>query len=186
MTEATGGITMTPPGRYRDDSLGLPLPGIEVRLADDGELLIRGPYVMLGHLDPPPGEDPFDDEGWLHTGDLMEQDSDGYFRIVDRKKEIYKNVQGQTIAPQRIENLFRDFESVGRVFLVGDHREYNTALIYPNPDYAELDLARLSAGRSPLPLPLAGGLGQRVPGALRADRRLRGRSTATSRPSTAS
>ncbi len=56
----------------------------------------------------------------------MEQDTAGQLRLVDRKKEIYKNVKGETIAPQRIENMFRDFESVGRIFLVGDHREYNT------------------------------------------------------------
>jgi long-chain acyl-CoA synthetase len=145
MTEATGGITMTPPGRYTPDSLGRALPGIEIRLADDGELLVRGPYVMIGYLDPPDGAPSFDDDGWLHTGDLMEMDDEGFIRIVDRKKEIYKNAQGQTIAPQKIENLFRDFESVARVFLVGDHRPYNTALIYPNFDFAELDLRALTA-----------------------------------------
>lgn len=144
MTEATGGITMTPPGQYREDSLGVPLPGIDVRLARDGEMLIRGPYVTPGLLDPPEGEDPFDAEGWLHTGDLMEQDAEGHYRIIDRKKEIYKNVRGQTVAPQKIENLFRDFDSVGRIFLVGDHREHNTALIWPNLDDAEIDLASLS------------------------------------------
>jgi hypothetical protein len=74
----------------------------------------------------------------------MRMDGNGHLRIVDRKKEIYKNVKGQTVAPQRIENLFREFESVGRAFLVGDHREYNTLLIYPNPDYKQLDFAALS------------------------------------------
>jgi long-subunit acyl-CoA synthetase (AMP-forming)/GNAT superfamily N-acetyltransferase len=145
MTEATGGITMTPPGRYKDDSLGPALPGIEIAVADDGELKVRGPYVMQGLLNPRDGSQPFDEEGWFPTGDLMEQDAEGFIRIVDRKKEIYKNINGQTIAPQKIENLFRDFDSVGRIFLVGDHRAYNTALIYPNPDDAELDLEALSA-----------------------------------------
>ncbi|MEJ2188854.1 MAG: AMP-binding protein, partial [Acidobacteriota bacterium] len=98
MTEATGGITMTPPGRYREASLGPALPGIEISLAEDGELLIRGPYVMRGYLDPPEGVESFDPEGWLHTGDLMEMDDDGFIRIVDRKKEIYKNLNGQTIS----------------------------------------------------------------------------------------
>ena len=144
MTEATGGITMTPHGQYRDDSLGVPLPGIETRLAEDGELLIRGPYVTPGLLDPAPGEDPFDADGWLHTGDLMERDGEGHYRIIDRKKEIYKNARGQTVAPQKIENLFRDFDSVGRIFLVGDHREYNTALIWPNPNDTTLDLRSMS------------------------------------------
>ncbi len=144
MTEATGGITMTPPGRYRDESLGPALPGIEVALAEDGELVVRGPYVMMGYLDPPDGEPSFDSEGWFHTGDLMEIDPDGFLRLVDRKKEIYKNIKGETIAPQRIENLFRDFESVGRVFVVGDHRDYNTALLYPEPRYSEAHLKGLS------------------------------------------
>ncbi len=145
MSEATGGITMTPPFQYKDNSLGVALPGIELKLADDGELSIRGPYVMMGYLDPPDGQASFDEDGWFQTGDLMRQDEDGHIRLVDRKKEIYKNVKGQTIAPQRIENLFREFESVGRSFLVGDHKEYNTLLIYPSPDYAELDFSSMSA-----------------------------------------
>jgi long-subunit acyl-CoA synthetase (AMP-forming)/GNAT superfamily N-acetyltransferase len=143
MTEATGGITMTVPGAYVDDSLGRPLPGIEADLAADGELIIRGPYVMTGYLDDPDGSPSFDEQGWFHTGDLMERDHFGELHMVDRKKEIYKNVQGQTIAPQKVENLFRDFESVGRIFLVGDHRPYNTALIYPNLAFREVDLGGL-------------------------------------------
>jgi long-subunit acyl-CoA synthetase (AMP-forming)/GNAT superfamily N-acetyltransferase len=141
MTEGTGGITMTPVGEYRDDSLGTPLPGIETMLAKDGELLVKGPYVMAGYLDPPDGELSFDDDGWFHTGDLMVIDRDGHHRLVDRKKEIYKNIKGETIAPQRIENLFRDLEAVGRAFLVGDHREFNSVLIWPNPNYAGFDFS---------------------------------------------
>ena len=143
MTEATGGITMTPPGAYRDDSLGPALPGIEIKVADDRELLIRGPYVTIGHLDPPGGAATFDDDGWFHTGDLMEVERDGFIRIVDRKKEIYKNVKGETIAPQRVENLFRTFATVKSVFLVGDHRPYNTALIHPDWHNTEVDLTAL-------------------------------------------
>jgi len=145
MTEATGGITMTVPGNYLENSLGVPLPGIEAELADDGELVIRGPYVMMGYLKDPEGRPSFDDQGWLHTGDLMERDSTGQFHMVDRKKEIYKNVKGQTIAPQKVENLFRDFESIKSIFLVGDHRPYNTALIFPNYDFKEVDLRTLEA-----------------------------------------
>ncbi len=144
MTEGTGGMTMTPPGAYREDSLGPALPGIEITLADDGELLVKGPYVMEGYLDPPEDVESFNADGWFHTGDLMEMSDDGFIRIIDRKKEIYKNVKGQTVAPQKIENLFRDFDSVNRVFLVGDHRPYNTALIYPNLDFAEVNLRELS------------------------------------------
>lgn len=145
MTEGTGGMTMTPPGNYREDSLGPALPGIEIALADDGELLVKGPYIMEGYLDPPEGVESFDADGWFHTGDLMEMSDDKFIRIIDRKKEIYKNVQGQTVAPQKIENLFRDFDSIGRVFLVGDHRSFNTALIFPNFDFEEVNLRNLPA-----------------------------------------
>jgi long-subunit acyl-CoA synthetase (AMP-forming)/predicted GNAT family acetyltransferase len=132
MTEATGGITMTPPGEYVDDSIGKPLPGVECRRAEDGELLIRGPYVSPGYFGPGAEEKGLDPEGWFGTGDLVALDPAGHFRITGRKKEIYKNRQGQTIAPQRIENLFRDFEAISQAFLVGDHREYNTLLVWPN------------------------------------------------------
>jgi len=133
MTEATGGITMTPPGDYVDGSIGKPLPGIECRIVDDGELHVRGPYVSPGYHDPGPEERGVGADGWLATGDLVALDRSGHFRITGRKKEIYKNRQGQTIAPQRVENLFRDFEAVAQAFLVGDQREYGTLLVWPNP-----------------------------------------------------
>jgi long-subunit acyl-CoA synthetase (AMP-forming)/predicted GNAT family acetyltransferase len=145
MTEATGGITMTPPGAYRDDSLGQALPGIAIQLADDGELLIRGDYVMQGYFGKDASE-VFNEEGWLPTGDIMTLSDDGQITIVDRKKEIYKNTRGETIAPQKIENFFREFSEVGQVFLVGDHRSYNTVLIYPNPE-KEAFLATLSGAQ---------------------------------------
>ncbi len=133
MTEATGGITMTPPGEYFDGSIGKPLPGIDCVRAEDGELLIRGPYVSPGYFQPEGEEaEAHDAEGWFHTGDLVSIDAEGHFRITGRKKEIYKNRAGQTIAPQRVENLFRDFDDLSQAFLVGDHREYNTLLVWPN------------------------------------------------------
>jgi len=131
MTEATGGITMTPPFQYRENSLGKALPGIEIKLGEDGEILIRGPYVMLNYYDQKI-EATFDADGWLATGDVMRMDKEGFIEIIDRKKEIYKNVKGETIAPQKIENLFRDFEFVKQVFLAGDHRPFNTVLIFPD------------------------------------------------------
>ncbi|NOX90104.1 MAG: AMP-binding protein [Calditrichaeota bacterium] len=129
MTEATGGITMTEPGNYVENALGKPLPGIEVKLGEDGEMLIRGAYVMMGYYGE--SEQPFIDN-WLPTGDIMRRMKNGYFEIIDRKKEIYKNNRGETIAPQRIENFFYDFDYVKQVFLVGDNRPFNTVLIYPN------------------------------------------------------
>ena len=131
MTEATGGITMTPWKKYKPNSLGNALPGIEIKLGEDGEIMIKGPYVMLGYYETDNSET-FTEDGWLPTGDVMKMDEDGFIEIIDRKKEIYKNTRGETIAPQKIENLFRDFENVKQVFLAGDHRQFNTLLIYPN------------------------------------------------------
>jgi len=132
MTEATGGVLMTPTAEYVDHSVGKPLPGIECRIAEDGELLLRGPYVSPGYFDGDATETGHGAGGWFHTGDLFSVDEGGHYRITGRKKEIYKNRMGQTIAPQRVENLFRDFDAVGQAFLVGDHREYNTLLIWPS------------------------------------------------------
>lgn len=133
MTEATGGITMTPPFRYKENSLGKALPGIEIKLGEDGEILIRGPYVMINYYNQDKA-DTFLQDGWLPTGDIMRMDDEGFIEIIDRKKEIYKNVKGETIAPQKIENLFRDFEFVKQVFLVGDHLPFNTVLIFPDEE----------------------------------------------------
>lgn len=107
------------------------MPGIEIKLGDDGEILVKGPYVMPGYYDID-NKETFTEDGWLPTGDVMKMDEDGFIEIVDRKKEIYKNIRGETVAPQKIENLFRDFENIRQVFLVGDHRPFNTVLIYPN------------------------------------------------------
>jgi long-subunit acyl-CoA synthetase (AMP-forming) len=142
MTEATGGITMTPPQQYKENSLGKALPGIKIKLSKDGEILIKGPYVLEGYYGKS-YEEVFVDDGWLPTGDVMKMDSDGFIEIIDRKKEIYKNIKGETIAPQRIENFFREFESVKQVFLVGDHRAFNTVLIYPDFDSDDLPLKEM-------------------------------------------
>ncbi|GJQ64147.1 MAG: hypothetical protein SCALA702_32000 [Melioribacteraceae bacterium] len=131
MTEATGGITMTPPGEYIPNSLGRALPGISIKLAADGELLVKGNYVMLGYFGQEESE-VFSEDGYFATGDIMKKDSNGFIEIIDRKKEIYKNIKGETVAPQKIENLFNDFDFVHQVFLVGDHRPFNTVLIFPD------------------------------------------------------
>lgn len=116
MTEATGGITMTPPFRYRENSLGKALPGIEIKLGEDGEILIRGPYVMINYFDQKK-EQTFEADGWFATGDIMRMDNDGFIEIIDRKKEIYKNIKGETIAPQKIENLLGILNLLNRFFL---------------------------------------------------------------------
>ncbi|MCH7769951.1 MAG: GNAT family N-acetyltransferase [Bacteroidetes bacterium] len=143
MTEATGGVTMTPPSKYKENSLGSTLPGIEIKLGEDSEVLIKGNYVMMGYYKNPV-KDTFIDGGWLPTGDIMKMDEDGFIEIIDRKKEIYKNIKGETIAPQKIENFFREFENVKQVFLVGDHKPFNTVLIYPDYEINKSSLKKLN------------------------------------------
>ncbi len=142
MTEATGGITMTPPGRYKEGTVGIPLPGIEVQLTDSGEMRIRGAYVAkyITNID----EKLTYKDGWLYTGDIFTVDQDGYYTIVDRVKDIYKNTKGQTIAPQKVESLFKDVPGFKRVFLVGDGKPYNTLLVVPDLEDDQLELDKRS------------------------------------------
>jgi len=140
MTEATGGITMTPPREYRDNSVGIPLPGMATRLTEQGELEIGGPYLAryLEQLDgADPGAASFNartDAPWMKTGDLFKISEDGQYEIVDRLKDIYKNNRGQTIAPRRVEQKFNDVPGIKNAFLVGDGRDYNVLLIVPDAD----------------------------------------------------
>ncbi|MEN6560520.1 MAG: AMP-binding protein [Acidobacteriota bacterium] len=144
MTEGTGGITMTPPGGYVDGSHGRPLPGLKARLGPEGELQVSGHYVARyledagpGDIIPYPGE-PADDF-WLRTGDVFERQANGYYQIVDRIKDIYKNNRGQTIAPRKVEDKFAGVPGIRRTFLVGDGQPYNVLFIVP--DYSDRVLA---------------------------------------------
>lgn len=138
MTEATGGITMNPPGDYVEDTVGVALPGIQLTFSDEGEMRIAGPYVAR-YLDPE-GTDldtlPMEGEesggGYLSTGDIFRELQRGHLTIVDRVKDIYKNVRGQTIAPRRVEKKFDGVPGIQRVFLVGDHRSDNVLLVVPD------------------------------------------------------
>jgi len=129
MTEATGGITMTPPGQYEDNTVGIPLPGVATRLSDQGELQISGHYIARYLGDPPPHPDR---EYWLPTGDIFRQRESGYYEIVDRIKDIYKNSKGQTVAPGAIEQKLAHVPGIARSFVVGDGRDYNVLLIVPD------------------------------------------------------
>lgn len=146
MTEGTGGITMTPPGRYVDNTHGLPLPGMRVRLGEKGELQISGHYVARYLEDKGPGDIIPYPEGpekdyWLPTGDVFERLENGYYRIVDRIKDIYKNNRGQTIAPLKVENKFIGVPGFRRTYLVGDGRPYNVLFIVPDRGDAVLGAA---------------------------------------------
>lgn len=137
MTEATGGITMTPPGKYRDSTVGIPLPGVRTRLSGQSELEISGHYIARYLEEAGPGDripypvSPEKDQ-WLSTGDVFTVTKEGYYEIVDRLKDIYKNNRGQTIAPQVVEKKFLKVPGIRSTFLVGDNRPYNVLLIVPD------------------------------------------------------
>ncbi|MGD8394438.1 MAG: GNAT family N-acetyltransferase, partial [Candidatus Eiseniibacteriota bacterium] len=139
MTEATGGITMSPPGDYVDGTVGTRLPGIRLRFTDEGEMQIAGAYVARylteegEGLETVPGIEA-DGEEWLTTGDLFRELARGHLTIVDRIKDIYKNNRGQTVAPRRVEQLLEGVPGIRRAFLVGDNRAYNVLLIVPDQD----------------------------------------------------
>ncbi len=140
MTEATGGILMTPPGAYEDGSVGVPLPCIEVRLSDERELQIRGPYVACalgdeGALPRAVASPRAADHAWFATGDVFEHRPSGQYEIIDRLKDIYKNSRGQTVSPLGIETLFRGVPGFRRVFVAGDGREYTVLLVVPDSSH---------------------------------------------------
>ncbi|MGC9538895.1 AMP-dependent synthetase/ligase [Streptomyces sp. UG1] len=130
LSETTGAATSTYPDRYRAGTVGLPVPGMEVRLAADGEIEVRGPLVFLGYLQPDGRiESAVDAEGWLATGDVGTFDSDGMLRITDRKKELIITASGKNIAPSRVESLLRAHPLIGYAAVIGDRHPYLTALL---------------------------------------------------------
>ena len=136
MSETVGAATVNPPGNIKIGSVGVPLPGVQLRIADDGEALLRGPIVMRGYRnDPQRTTVAFDDDGWLHTGDIVTQDDDGYVTIVDRKKELIINAAGKNMSPTNIENTLKAAcPALGTVVVVGDRRPYNVALMVLDED----------------------------------------------------
>jgi len=138
MSETTGYGTCNPPDRIKIGTVGPVSPGAEIKLADDGEVLIRGPVVTTGYRNQPEQtREAIDEEGWLHTGDVGEFDEDGYLKIVDRKKELIINAAGKNMSPANIEAKVKTSSPViGQVVAIGDMRPYNVALITLDPDVA--------------------------------------------------
>ena len=128
--------TGNPPGKARIGTVGRPLPGIELKLAEDGEALLRGPHTMIGYKnDAERTAEVLDADGWLHTGDVGELDADGYLRIVDRKKELIINSAGKNMSPSNIEaRLKTSSPLIGQAVCIGDARPYNVALLVLDPD----------------------------------------------------
>jgi long-subunit acyl-CoA synthetase (AMP-forming) len=138
MSETCGCGLCNRPGEVKIGTVGPPAPGTEVKLADDGELLVRGAFVMQGYRHQPERTaEALDDDGWLHTGDIAEIDDDGFVRIVDRKKELIINAAGKNMSPANIEAAIKTSSPlIGQACCIGDRRPYNTALIVLDADFA--------------------------------------------------
>ncbi|MFL5852996.1 MAG: AMP-dependent synthetase/ligase [Solirubrobacteraceae bacterium] len=138
MSETCGAGACNPPDRVKIGTVGPPTPGAEIKLAEDGEVLIRAEFVMPGYRHmPDKTAEAFDEDGFLKTGDVGEFDDDGYLRIVDRKKELIINAAGKNMSPANIESTLKAASSlIGNAACIGDGRPYNTALIVLDADFA--------------------------------------------------
>jgi long-chain acyl-CoA synthetase len=138
LTECAPTLTLNRPLEHRFDSVGKPLPSVELRLAEDGEILARGPNVFSGyHKDPEATAAAFTGDGWFKTGDIGRWTDDGFLQIIDRKKEILVTAGGKNIAPANIERLFTSDPLVSHVIVYGDGKKYLVAGIWL--DAAECD-----------------------------------------------
>jgi long-chain acyl-CoA synthetase len=138
MSETTGAGTCNPRERIKIGTVGPPGPGIDVKLAEDGEVLIKGPVVMKGYRNlPDKTAETMTDDGYLMTGDIGEFDSDGYLRIVDRKKELIITAAGKNLSPANIEARLKQIPLVSQAIAIGDKRKYVSALLTLDPEAAK-------------------------------------------------
>ena len=138
MSETCGTATINPPAQIKLGTVGPPVPGVEIKLAEDGEVLVKGAVTMAGYRNmPEKTAETIDSEGWLATGDIGELDEDGYLKIVDRKKELIINAAGKNMSPANIESHLKAASPlIGQAIAIGDRRPYNVALITLDPDFA--------------------------------------------------
>jgi len=130
LTETTAAVTCNRPYDYCFGTVGRPMPGMEIRMAQDGEILLRGPMIFKEyHRDPEATKEAFDVDGWFKTGDIGEINERGFLKITDRKKEIIVTSGGKNIAPQKLENLFKTSPYISSVMVYGDKRKYLTAIV---------------------------------------------------------
>jgi long-chain acyl-CoA synthetase len=140
MSETCGAGSVNPVGKIKIGTVGPPAPGVQLKLDEDGEVLIKSDVVMLGYRNlPEKTKETFTDDGWLRTGDIGEFDEDGYMKIVDRKKELIISAGGKNMSPANIEATLKTASPlIGQACCIGDMRPYNTALIVLDPDFAPM------------------------------------------------
>jgi long-chain acyl-CoA synthetase len=137
MSELSNAATLAAPASARTGAVGPAFPGVEVRIADDGEVLVRGPLVMGGYYkDPELTMATIDADGWLHTGDIGQLDDAGFLKIVDRKKELIITSGGKNVSPAQVEYELQRHPLIGQACAIGDRRNYVTALLVLDPDAA--------------------------------------------------
>ncbi len=134
-TESAPVVSCNYPDKNKLHTVGPPLAGVEVRIAEDGEILVRGELVMLGYWNLPERTADTIKDGWLHTGDIGKLDEDGYLMITDRKKDIIVNSGGDNLSPQRVEGIVCLEPEVGQAMVYGDKRPHLVALLSPDPDW---------------------------------------------------
>jgi long-chain acyl-CoA synthetase len=133
LTETSPTLTLNRPDAFRFDSVGKPLPSVQLKLAEDGEILAKGPNVFSGyHKDPAATKEAFTDDGWLKTGDVGRWTEDGFLQIVDRKKDILVTAGGKNVAPANIEIRFKDDPFIAHVVVFGDAQRYLVAGVWLN------------------------------------------------------
>lgn len=139
LTESSPVISFNRVDCYKVGTVGLPIPGVEVKIADDGEILTRGPHVMKGYWNDPIATDAAIQDGWLYTGDVGSLDADGFLSITDRKKDLLITSTGKNVAPAELERLLAADEYIDQAVVYGDGRHFLSALVVPN--FARLESA---------------------------------------------
>jgi long-chain acyl-CoA synthetase len=149
LTESSPVIALNAPGRLRPGTVGHVIPGVEVRIAEDGEILARGPNIMKGYFGDEKATRAMIRDGWLATGDIGSLDADGFLVITDRKKDLIVTSGGKNVAPQPIESALKESRFVANAVLLGDRRKFIGALIVPDLGAIENHLASARRQESP-------------------------------------